>query len=582
MNGERNVGAGIDLALDDQGSTLSDLPESLRASTDEARLTGGAGTGGGPPPATAAAGVEAAVAAERTRLEAQFKADTERRQLRHEIDMTDQMLSSGMSAFAADTVKNLKFKAQVNELRLDLRGGGYGQEHEGKRKDREWYKGRLDALVNARGQEVLDEGTDGADHLPTMSDRAGDVWDPSRMLSAVRDHILKNPSHTELEQLTGAPELDFIQQVAKSEFAQARLAEVRAAHKDKPRALHIPVPALAIELAAEKARLQRLMAVTGWSEARLAQSYATDRDDAREPTYRRDMLVPFFRNIANAEWLGFPMPMIANDVTLPAITASLSAAHYAENADIAAGTIDVSTHTTEPHRYGAGDPISWTLLAAGDAQFGIQPVVLQEIAAAVADLKEQDIYIGDGSANTPRGIWSTSGMNALTVNTAGSDPTFKQLLSGFEEIAKDKIPVENCKFIINPTFMVLASTVLTFGGSSSFSARPLFEAMAPSGPSAGFEPTLRGFLVGFACAVSTHLPTDADPSNRNLSGSDGSPVLFGDPRWVPCFDYSMGVLTVDDLTSAQKGQTEIWYNGWNDVYNRLPSAWATGIYDPSA
>ena len=579
----QDTGAGypIDLALEGTGEDTGALPESLRGGATAS------GAGASPPAGAAESESARAVRMSNERLEEQakaHKANLDRQALRHQIDLTDTILQGGLSAFKADTPENLKFREKVQDLRLDLARGGFGGEVDGVKKDRQWYAGRLQALVDARGQEVLDNGTDGADHLPTMSSRTGDVFDPSRMLAAVRDNILRNPTiELSIDKLDGAPELDYLKEAAKSAFAADRLAKVQAQHKGTPNSLHLPIPVAALQLAADRAELQRAMRLTGMSDLQLAQSYGTDKDGMREPTYRRDMLVPYFRPMGNLEFLGFPMPMIANDVTLPRITGSITAEHYPENGDINPRTITIGTHTTKPHRYGTGDPISWQLLAAADQQFGIQPVVLAEIAAAIADLKEKDIYTGDGNDPNPRGIWHTTGLNDFTITpTGGVEPKFRDMMSGFKEIANDNVPVTNCKWIINPNLMVILASILTFSGTSSFASRPMFEPAPATGQPGGFSPILRGFLTGFPAAVSTQLASTAVASSKALTGGSDHPVLFGDPRWVPCFDYSMGILTIDDISSAQSGQTQIWYNGWNDVHVRLPLAWGRAVYDVAA
>ena len=56
-------------------------------------------------------------------------------------------------------------------------------------------------------------------------------------------------------------------------------------------------------------------------DAQFAETRALAVTDAmlrREPTYRRDALVPFFRPNNVLMGLGVPMPIIDNDITLPA------------------------------------------------------------------------------------------------------------------------------------------------------------------------------------------------------------------------------------------------------------------------
>ena len=126
--------------------------------------------------------------------------------------------------------------------------------------------------------------------------------------------------------------------------------------------------------------------------------------ERREPTFRADLLVPHYRPANVLGSLGVPRPVIANDQTLPRLSASLSAAWLAENASITDGNITVASLTTSPKRLGVRDDISWMTLAAANEQLAITPLVISEIMAATEQAEEQAVYSGTGSNNQPTGI----------------------------------------------------------------------------------------------------------------------------------------------------------------------------------
>ena len=178
-----------------------------------------------------------------------------------------------------------------------------------------------------------------------------------------------------------------------------------------------------------------------------ANNYGTDAATLRRQTYRRDALVEFFRPANVLQALGVPMPMVANDITLPRLTDSLQATWEGETDAIQEDALVVGNINTTPKRLGVRDSIAWMLLAAGDQQFGIQPVVTMEMAKAVMQAKEAAVY-GGAITDGPTGIRGTTGINASDLGT--TNPTYVNILNMITVLANLNIPVDTLKYADQP------------------------------------------------------------------------------------------------------------------------------------
>ena len=304
----------------------------------------------------------------------------------------------------------------------------------------------------------------------------------------------------------------------------------------------------------------------------LADTYAADAGTIREHTFRRDMLVPFFRPNPVLGWLGVPMPMISNDQHLPRLGTSLGAAWLGENVEITDAGLTFVALRTSPKRLGVRDDVSWMLLAAADAQLGIQPIITMEMARAVGQAKEAAVFAGSG-ANVPGGINGTTGITAIAITS--DTPTYRDMLELKVQIAEEHIPVESMRGVLTPAASADLATTLRFAATNfSRNNTPLF---ISGGEGLGDSLPMMGMVAGTIPAIeSTNLPTDLTSNN------DEHLLLAGVWQYVVCFDYSVAFLTIDDVSAAATGETRITVNSYHDVAVRLPKAFSKAQWNPSA
>ena len=104
------------------------------------------------------------------------------------------------------------------------------------------------------------------------------------------------------EKLTGSPEMEYASGLLDKPGMQDEFNRLSA--EAGPRSRVVPFPLAMLRPDAQFAETRALA--------------VTDAMLRREPTYRRDALVPFFRPNNVLMGLGVAMPIIDNDITLPA------------------------------------------------------------------------------------------------------------------------------------------------------------------------------------------------------------------------------------------------------------------------
>lgn len=454
-----------------------------------------------------------------------------------------------------DTVDALKFRGQVQDMILAI--------HNGNEKPPAEFVADAMKLNEARIQTIAAAGGDGA-HVPPSLEGAVDNPDGQfsmgRFLTSLGAEVQRQGDRFSFESMDGSAEIEFAKTLLDgNDRAQRQFAAIQA--QAGPRGRVIPFPLAAL-------RPEALFAET-----------RSDVATRREPTYRRDALVPFFRPPQILAMLGVPMPMISNDITLPRLTASMSGGWYSETGTITDESLTVGTQTTSPKRFGSRDDISWMLMTSGDSQFGHQALITSEMARAQMQRKERQVYDKQGAAvtNAPQGILRASGVQ-ITALAANTFPTFANVLEMITEIGEDSIPVEMGAFVLGHKGRQDLSTVQRFstGGGQIFNDTLFRESDA--GPGFGtFEGALRGIMAGHPAFVTSQIPvyTSADSPIR----VSDTYVLFGVWNYVWCIDYGTAFLTIDDVSLAVSGQTRITLNSFHDVAVRLPQAFSAIRYD---
>ena len=505
-----------------------------------------AGPPGGPtdvPPATDTAAFNAAVdRAVETRMsavETRHREEAEAVAAKAETDRVLACLQTYIDGNPGDDAGAAQFREKIREMSVAILSGDMGD------KPPKDFLTEAAKLSTARMQTILAAGGDSSGDLAQVRRPQEGVtdgrFDIGVFMHSLGQAVIREGDKFDGEKMTGAPELEFaVEQMNKLPWARDAFAAISADLGRNQRV--VPMPAAAL--------------VGG----RFAETYGSDAANQREPTYRRDALVPFARPANVLRDLGVAEPTIANDITLPRLSAAPSGGWYAETGDISDEGITVSPFTTSPKRFGVRDDISWMLLAAGDAQFGVQPVVVSEMQRAWMAAKTA-ATLGAAITNGPTGIRGTSNIN--TKDLGSTDPTYVDLLNMMTVIANKNIDLAGGAFCFNWTIKELLSTIQRFGTGS----QSLFNDVAMQHPGAmstlGDYSSIRGTVAGEAAAVTNHIPT----ANSGITH-----LYYCIWMYVWCLMYSVVFLTIDDISLAVSGQTRITLNAFGDVAVRWPDA----------
>ena len=461
-------------------------------------------------------------------------------------DQTLACLNTLITGNPGDDVDAMRFRSSVQDLVLQVHGGD---------KPHAELMTEANRLHENRMKALLEAGGDGGGELPEVRQETRETdgrFDIGHFMSTLGTEMIRMGDKFDAEKMTGAPELEFATELLdKNPWAKAAYGELSAEGDARSRVVPVPVAALRPDMA-------------------FAETYGSDAANQRQPTYRRDALVPFFRPANVLSDLGVPMPMISNDITLPRLSASMAAQWRTETQALAERTITVTPLSTVPKRLGIMDSISWMLLAAGDAQFGVQPVVIAEMAAAMMQAKEAAVY-GAAISNGPTGIRGTTGVNASDLGTTA--PTYGDILGMITTLANAHLPVVDGRFLINPTMRELLSLTRKFATGSGTVLQDLAFREQGSGVATpgSYGSSIMGTMAGHPSAVTTHIPVD---------GTSGDTYLyFALWQYVWCIDYAVAFLTINDISQASTGQTRITVNSFHDVAVRFPASFNVVTYD---
>ena len=325
-----------------------------------------------------------------------------------------------------DTLEAVQFRSKVQDAILAI--------HQGSDKPPAEHVAEAMRLNEARIQQIAAQGGDGAQDRPnvTGADAGGEdgLFSMPRFLAGLGTEALRLGERFDVTELTGSPELEYAKSMLDgNDRSKRQFAALQASAGPRARVVPFPLSALSPDAVFAETR--------------------SDIGTRREPTYRRDALVPFFRPPQILAALGVPMPMIDNDITLPRLTASMAGAWYTETGDISDESLTVGEATTAPHRFGSRDDMSWMLLSS-EGGFGHQALVTSEMARAQMQLKERQVYDKQGTAvtNAPTGVLRATGVD-IDQLAADTFPTHTQILGRVTEVANDSIPVEMGAFVMS-------------------------------------------------------------------------------------------------------------------------------------
>ena len=479
-------------------------------------------------------------------------------------ETVSQVIKAHLDGIPAEGSLNFKAREKLQDLRMSALTGT------DESKDGPWHLERASEIVRNLTEERRKAGGDGSQVLPSLglSDQATRAdgervarYSFDRLMLSLHKEISEKGASFDLEQFSGSPEAEMTKDILKNPQASMQLASLQ--RHAKPNQRIIPVPAAVLR-----------------DDLNLAETRAEAVNPAaavREPTYRRDLLTGFFRPMPRASFLGVMMETISNDITISRITGAPNAAWVAENAASTDQNLVVATGRTSPKRLTAHDDISWMRLAAADQQFGVIPIVTDELIRAANQRKEGALYTG-AVTNGPTGLLGTTGVLAGVIggNTGNTAPTLVELLRMVTDIADGNIPVEMLRWATTWLAGARLNAILNFDRSGSAFAVPLYQSAGPG--EAGRIGAGYGTIVNYPAALTTQIPTNLNSGAE--SNNDEHGIIAGVWPYILMVDYSTIFITIDDVSLASTGQTRITMNCYADIFVRVPQAFSYGEFRP--
>jgi len=233
---------------------------------------------------------------------------------------------------------------------------------------------------------------------------------------------------------------------------------------------------------------------------------------------------------------------LTNLELVPVQSSNLSASFYSETGQIPNTDFGIGEVTLTPHRIGIANPATLMLqILTGGAIARLQ---MYNILAAM-DLGIEGAYLnGDGAGNNPRGLRNQQGIDIVSIGTNGGNITVAKLQEPATELKKDEIfPDGKFTALLSPDTLAYGQTRARFGtgGDNFIIPENLMNAR-------------------YRILESTLLPTNLTKgTGRNLHAA-----AFGRFADFWCASFGMPVVTHDDLTLIDRGQTRVVVNAFVD------------------
>ena len=141
---------------------------------------------------------------------------------------------------------------------------------------------------------------------------------------------------------------------------------------------------------------------------------------------------------------------ISNNITYSRVTGAPQAAWTAENTDATETQLTLASKTTSPKRLTTYDEVSWMRLAGADRDFGVIPIVTQELMRGCRQAREKAVY-GAANTNGPTGLGGISGVLAGVIggSDGNTDPTYADVLNMLVDIADADIPIDMLRWVLS-------------------------------------------------------------------------------------------------------------------------------------
>ena len=300
----------------------------------------------------------------------------------------------------------------------------------------------------------------------------------------------------------------------------------------------------------------------GMHTHRLAQTYDSTGGTYGNREYRQDLLVPFYRPPGCMDQLGVSQMVIDRDVSIPRVASEQNPTWGAETADAVDQSLTLSVQNSTSRRLSHKTDINWQALVSRD-QIGIELLVMRGLSKGMAQAREKAAY-GKGGTGMPTGL---GGSTTNDPNIGSAPDSLVDVLAYEQALQDDNIELGMGRWLISPSTRTTLASNLTFTSSSATVSIPLFRDSMGM-PGAAYE----GFILGRGACVSNNVPT-------NLGGSsDETMCAFGVWENLHVFDYSIGFLTVDDISQALNARTRVTMNSFHDVIMKFGDAFAVDSY----
>lgn len=162
--------------------------------------------------------------------------------------------------------------------------------------------------------------------------------------------------------------------------------------------------------------------------------------------------------------LGTTMGGLIGNIDIPRQTDKAVAGWIGEDAQAAEDVLELGDITMTPKTVAAKSEITRKMLQQNS--FDVEALVRRDLAIAAATAIDYAAFFGTGSSNQPRGIANTSGINLVDFASAGSLPTYAEIVQMESEIAADNADVNSMAYVLGSAIRGHLKTTQKFTGTN--------------------------------------------------------------------------------------------------------------------
>lgn len=232
------------------------------------------------------------------------------------------------------------------------------------------------------------------------------------------------------------------------------------------------------------------------------------------------------------------MPGLTGNVSMPRGTGG-AGDWEGENDDNADFGMTIDDVTLTPHRYGAYQSLSKTLLI--QSPYNVEQIIRNNI---ISDIQRAVDAAGiNGSGGAPTGILQTAGIGQTVGGVDGLAPTFENIVELEREVAVDNADLGSLKFLTNPKVRAkLRNTVIGTDMKMVY-------------------PEVGNQILGYDALITTLVPSNL----TKAGGSTLSAIIFGNFADMIIGQFGAWDVVVDPYTSAKNAKVDVVVNSWWDI-----------------